>query len=91
MLVFTDAVALWFARFLRAIDVTTHAIDVTTAGLLTQFFPYCTFAIRSFSQVSAIPGYVHFYCDLAWQTYDEHNKQTAQTLSYLLCLCAPLT
>ena len=40
---------------MRGIDVTTRAIDVTTAGLLTQFFPCCTFAIRSFSQVSATP------------------------------------
>ena len=55
MLVFTDAVALWSTRFLSAIDVTTRAIDVATAGLLTQFFPCCTFAIRSFSQVSATP------------------------------------
>ena len=38
MLVFTDAEALWSARFLRAIDVTTRPIDVTTAGLLTQFY-----------------------------------------------------
>ena len=58
MLVFTDAVALWSAHFLRAIDVTTRAIDVTTAGLHTQFFPCCTFAIHSFSQVSATPVYV---------------------------------
>ena len=26
------------------------------AGLLTQFFPCCAFAIRSFSKVSATPG-----------------------------------
>ena len=30
-------------------------IVVLAAGLLTQFFPCCAFAIRSFSKVSATP------------------------------------
>ena len=33
-------------------------IVALAAGLLTQFFPCCAFAIRSFSKVSATPGYV---------------------------------
>ena len=36
-------------------------IVVLAAGLLTQFFPCCAFAIRSFSKVSATPE----LCDLA--------------------------
>ena len=31
-------------------------IVALAAGLLTQFFPCCAFAIRSFSKVSATPG-----------------------------------
>ena len=31
-------------------------IVALVAGLLTQFFPCCAFAIRSFSKVSATPG-----------------------------------
>ena len=30
-------------------------VVVLAAGLLTQFFPCCAFAIRSFSKVSATP------------------------------------
>ena len=31
-------------------------IVALAAGLLSQFFPCCAFAIRSFSKVSATPG-----------------------------------
>ena len=31
-------------------------IVALAAGLLTQYFPCCAFAIRSFSKVSATPG-----------------------------------
>ena len=33
-------------------------IVALAAGLLTQFFPCCGFAIRSFSKVSATPGHI---------------------------------
>ena len=35
-------------------------IVALAAGLLTQFFPCCVFAIRSFSKVSATPGGLFF-------------------------------
>ena len=35
-------------------------IVALAAGLLTQFFPRCAFAIRSFSKVSATPEQIQF-------------------------------
>ena len=37
-------------------------IVALAAGLLTQFFPCCAFAIRSFSKVSATPDVVTNQC-----------------------------
>ena len=36
-------------------------IVALAAGLLTQFFPCCAFAIRSFSKVSATPDYCYYF------------------------------